>query len=377
MHSYYTLDGVATGVRAACLRAVRRRLPRLSGLGKLEEMRREVRDAYDEVEAATRRVIEQAEEKYNLVYEVARLAPNFGRSRGRLRGAAGGYVPLGAGRTRMNLDEAKIAVNLACGAWGASERALEGMLTECARIGRCTQVIGRRHVQLMGMCRRKGRREGLTGFVGRMHRRSTAWLAAAKTELDKYYWGVWGSARRCKASAREVRVLEAALHDAEHGDWYDDLPGGSTWMEAAAAAVKDAVQLGGECAQAFEVGCSAGCAVRRGGGSRSDGSGGNLGCMHEDGRQAADGGHADCGRRGSDGSGRPWVLWQRRCERLLSDGARWQGLVVLQAMEQLTGEELAEGGVMELAYRARRPVRTRLWWAWRYRRRRRLWAPGA
>eukprot|EP01050_Picozoa_sp_SAG11_P010716 SAG11_NODE_1091_length_5910_cov_4.332817_1_plen_142_part_00 len=37
------LDGVATGVRAACLWAVRRPprgLPRLSGLGKLEEMRR-------------------------------------------------------------------------------------------------------------------------------------------------------------------------------------------------------------------------------------------------------------------------------------------------------------------------------------------------
>eukprot|EP01050_Picozoa_sp_SAG11_P006989 SAG11_NODE_568_length_8478_cov_24.289891_1_plen_63_part_00 len=57
---------------------------------------------------------------------------------------------------------------------------------------------------------------------------------------------------------------------------------------------------------------------------------------------------------------------------MLSDGARWQEPAVPQAMEQLIGGELAVGGVVELADRTRRLVRTRLWWAWRYRRRRML-----
>eukprot|EP01050_Picozoa_sp_SAG11_P004931 SAG11_NODE_329_length_10681_cov_7.861274_3_plen_61_part_00 len=38
----------------------------------------------------------EAESKYALVYDVMRLAPSFGRSRGRLRGAADGSVLLGA-----------------------------------------------------------------------------------------------------------------------------------------------------------------------------------------------------------------------------------------------------------------------------------------
>eukprot|EP01050_Picozoa_sp_SAG11_P010338 SAG11_NODE_1030_length_6119_cov_7.559302_9_plen_133_part_00 len=130
----------------------------------------------------------------------------------------------------MNLEEAKIAANLACRAWRASERALEILLTDCARIERGAQAVRDVHVQLMrarrgrvaerarsgGMRKQKEqKREGLVRFVGQMHAKSQAWLATARMELDKYYWGVWGSARRCKASAREVQVLEAELHEAE------------------------------------------------------------------------------------------------------------------------------------------------------------------
>eukprot|EP01050_Picozoa_sp_SAG11_P010337 SAG11_NODE_1030_length_6119_cov_7.559302_8_plen_130_part_00 len=100
-------------------------------------------------------------------------------------------------------------------------------------------------------------------------------------------------------------------------------------------------------------------------------------CGHDDGRQAAGGCHVDCGRRGSDGGGEPWGLWHGHDECLWSDETHQGRLAVLRAMEQLRGEELAEGAEEGLVDRARWPMRSRLWWAWRYRRRRRLWAAGA
>eukprot|EP01050_Picozoa_sp_SAG11_P032197 SAG11_NODE_10350_length_837_cov_2.834688_1_plen_61_part_10 len=50
--------------------------------------------------------------------------------------------------------------------------------------------------------------------------------------LDRFRWGVWCSARRCEASARELDVLTATLWEAEWGAGDLDLPGGSTWQEA-------------------------------------------------------------------------------------------------------------------------------------------------
>ena len=136
-------------------------------------------------------------------------------------------------------------------------------MAECARFERGAQAIQSKRMQLLRARRREmsagvhgrgmGERqvqwsEKLTIDVGRIHARSMARLAAARIELDRYYWGVWGSARRCKASTREVQALMVALREAEHGDWYGDLPGGSTWWDAAAAAMENAGQLGGECA---------------------------------------------------------------------------------------------------------------------------------
>ena len=150
-----TLDSgsVATTLKAACPRAAwqsTRGLPRVAGLRDYEEVRKEVCDTFGGVEKAVRRLMAEAKSKYALVYDVVRLAPNFGRSRGRLRGAAGSSLLLGAGRTRMSLVEAKIALVSARCAWRSSERVLEGLMTECARIERGVQVIRSTHVQLVG-----------------------------------------------------------------------------------------------------------------------------------------------------------------------------------------------------------------------------------
>eukprot|EP01050_Picozoa_sp_SAG11_P007046 SAG11_NODE_574_length_8430_cov_11.461769_3_plen_99_part_00 len=58
-------------------------------------------------------------------------------------------------------------------------------------------------------------------------------LVQATGMLDRFHWGVWGSARRCRASARELRTLTAALWEAEWGAGDADLPGGSTYLEGA------------------------------------------------------------------------------------------------------------------------------------------------
>jgi len=388
---------VASVGGATRLRAVRRqpgRLPQLAGVGGYEEVRRHVCAAFDGVDAATKRLTAVARDKYSLVYDVMHLAPNFGRSRGQLRGAAGGFLSLGAGRTRVNLAEAKIAVMSARCAWRASERVLVGLMAECARVERGAQAIQSKHMQLLRARRREmsagvhgrgmGERqvqwsEKLTIDVGRIHARSMARLAAARIELDRYYWGVWGSARRCKASTREVQALMVALREAEHGDWYGDLPGGSTWWDAAAAAMENAGQLGGECAQTAHTDaggafCSIGCTVVGNDGGGGDEGDGEAECGHGGGRQAAGGGHADCGRRGIDGGRESWGLQHRQGGSLQSDETRWWRLAVLQAMIRLRGEELKEGDVGGLAERTRHPTRARKWWAWRYRWRWKLWA---
>eukprot|EP01050_Picozoa_sp_SAG11_P022551 SAG11_NODE_4289_length_1967_cov_1.743576_3_plen_84_part_00 len=51
---------------------------------------------------------------------------------------------------------------------------------------------------------------------------TTMELARAQEMLDMMYWGVWGSARRCRASTREVEALRLALQEVEQGDWYND-----------------------------------------------------------------------------------------------------------------------------------------------------------
>ena len=381
-----TPGGAAPKVREACRRAVRwasRGRLHFVTIGEYEGAHRQVCDAYVGAEAAIGRVTERAGVEYQLIYEVMRLAPNFGRSRGKLRGAAGGFIPLGAGRTRMSLAEAEVAAALARRAWRASEQALENLRVECERIGRYTATAEKGRVRLKrarihdDVVRARGGntcvqdeqvRDALLDDATRMVERLTAALADARDKLDRFYWGVWGSARRCKASAREVRVLATALLDAEHGDWWQALPGGQTWMEAAAASVEgDAAELGGEDALAASAGAGgAGCAVQSGDVLGSDSVGddgeGEVGSVEVDGRQAADGGRADCGQRGDEGVEQPWGLQPRCDEHLWSDEARWRE-AVLQAVAQLSGEEPEVGGAVEPAECARQPVRERLWWS--------------
>eukprot|EP01050_Picozoa_sp_SAG11_P034626 SAG11_NODE_12320_length_709_cov_0.904918_1_plen_99_part_00 len=54
-------------------------------------------------------------------------------------------------------------------------------------------------------------RAWVVAAVGWLAAVSAATLAQATEVLDRFRWGVWGSARRCKASARELDALTAAL----------------------------------------------------------------------------------------------------------------------------------------------------------------------
>eukprot|EP01050_Picozoa_sp_SAG11_P002685 SAG11_NODE_138_length_15111_cov_11.388289_19_plen_132_part_00 len=100
---------------------------------------------------------------------------------------------------------------------------------------------------------------------------------------------------------------------------------------------------------------------------------GEVGSVEVDGRQAADGGRADCGQRGDEGVEQPWGLQPRCGEHLWSDEARWReammqavhGLLIRSpwAVAQLSGEEPEGGGVVEPAECTRQPVRERLWWS--------------
>eukprot|EP01050_Picozoa_sp_SAG11_P004188 SAG11_NODE_260_length_11531_cov_6.271781_15_plen_198_part_00 len=156
------------------------------------------------------------------------------------------------------------------------------------------------------------------------------WLAQARARLDQFYWGVWGSARRVKASARELDVLSAAVWQAEYGDWYEDLPGGRNWLAAAAAVEEDGGQLGGGGETNGCHGCSADAMQDRRTDSDSASDCGGLGVDADvDGRRTTDGGraglgwpvaameeaHGGCGSRTMSAGG-----WMRSADRRRSRG---------------------------------------------------------
>lgn len=321
---------------------------------------------------------------YSLVHDVVALAPSFGRTRGAIRGAAGYTLVWPASRTRASVVEARVAEVAARRAWKASELSLELLRVDCERLRRFADDMEELRVLLVRVRRLDAAARARGTRVKDEHGRGNvaqtvadvaaalaAWLVVARARLDRFYWGVWGSARRVKASARELDVLDEATRDAEHGDWYADLPGGSNWLAAAAAAMVEGEQLSGGGETGGRGGCSA--VAVQGGDSDSD-SGGNGGEpaveADVDGWRAADGGHAGLGWRGGDG-GDPWRLHTRQSSCLRLDEARWSD-VVLQMMASRFGELLGEGDGEGPAACACRPGRKRLWWAWKFRRRRRL-----
>ena len=366
--------GVAAALAAARKPRPAKRPPRFPAWSRreLEGAYTAALDAHDGGRAAEARMMVRARVDYDLVYTVMRLAPSFGRTRGRLRGAAGYWVEWPACRTRASLADARAAEAAARRAWGASELSMEALLLDYQRMRRCAVEVEAQRVRLARARRRdvvaraggaRGkngrRREAVAAAVAQVAASLAAGLVRAQGMLDQFYWGVWGSARRIKASAREVDVLAAAMRDAELGDWFEDLPGGANWVAAAAAAMRDDEQLGGGGEGGHghdDAGCAA--AHESAGGGDSDG-GGHVDALAADaGRQAAGGGRADCGRRGSVGED-AWGL-QRRKE------------AVLQTVLQQNGDELKVGDEEGVADCVCWPVRTRLWYAWAHRRRRRL-----
>eukprot|EP01050_Picozoa_sp_SAG11_P027383 SAG11_NODE_6911_length_1226_cov_2.850932_1_plen_94_part_00 len=79
----------------------------------------------------------RARVEYDLVYTVMRLAPSFGRTRGRLWGAVGYQVEWPACRTRASLADARAAEAAARRAWRASELSMEALLLDYQRMRRC------------------------------------------------------------------------------------------------------------------------------------------------------------------------------------------------------------------------------------------------
>eukprot|EP01050_Picozoa_sp_SAG11_P026460 SAG11_NODE_6340_length_1332_cov_12.167883_1_plen_227_part_00 len=187
-----------------------------------------------------------------------------------------------------------------------------------------------------------------------------------------------GAARRSARSPDGAAGGAARLAEAEWGDWWEDLLGGSAWLEAAAAASEDDAQAGGGAHATHDGGNGVGVTVGAsggpegfaddGGGDDDGGRGGACGTSGTNGRQAADGGRAGGIRRGMM-SGERWGLLPG-LEGPRSDGqcrvqAAWEQAVE----EQIRRKGLMEGEVEELAM----CVRTRLWLSWKRRRRRRLW----
>eukprot|EP01050_Picozoa_sp_SAG11_P036506 SAG11_NODE_13931_length_632_cov_10.983114_1_plen_184_part_10 len=171
---------------------------------------------------------------------------------------------------------------------------MEALLLDYQRMRRCAVEVEAQRVRLARARRRDvvaraggarmnngRRREAVAAAVAQVAASLAAGLVRAQGMLDQFYWGVWGSARRIKASAREVDVLAAAMRDAELG-------------------------------------------------------------RHHNGRDQP-----------------RWGL-QRRKE------------AVLQAVLQQNGDELKVGDEEGVADCVCWPVRTRLWYAWAHRRRRRL-----
>ena len=387
-----------SGLRAGCAApgtlipggATARRSPCYSWRCGYEVVRSAARATLAEAEAVVGRMGVKYGVGYDLIYTTMRLAPSFGRTRGRLRGAAGHSLEWPACRTRASLVEAEETAETAEFAWRLSELTLRDLHSECARVRRCAldveaELATLRRLQRTGVSSRAVRRAALK--EERARRATVAVVAGVATKLavvssrardllDRYYWGVWGSARRCRASAREVRVLAEAVREAEWGTWWEDLPGGSTWREAAAAAIGVAAQLGGD-ACAAGVDCDADGAVgpagevsRDGGTSVGECEVGNVGMVV--GRQAADGGCAGVGwrsrlgsgitRRLQPGSSDPYeVAW--RCLE-----ASWQQMAC-----QRRRTERHEGEVEDAAMCVgAAPVRMRLWQSLKHRRRRRL-----
>eukprot|EP01050_Picozoa_sp_SAG11_P018341 SAG11_NODE_2755_length_3007_cov_4.405777_2_plen_176_part_00 len=174
-----------------------------------------------------------------------------------------------------------------------------------------------------------------------------------------------------------------ALREAEWGDWWADLPGGSYWLEVAAAVLQDDAQAGGGAHATHDGGSGVGVTADASGGSDGfagdcggdddGGCGGACGIRGADGWQAADGGRAGGVRRDMV-SGDRWGLLPGL------EGPRADGRYRVQAVweqaveEQLRRQGLMEVGVEELAMCVgAAPVRTRLWLSWKRRRRRRLW----
>eukprot|EP01050_Picozoa_sp_SAG11_P026156 SAG11_NODE_6160_length_1373_cov_7.928571_1_plen_196_part_00 len=179
---------------------------------------------------------------------------------------------------------------------------------------------------------------------------------------------------------RELETLRAALHEAEWGTWPADLPGGSAWTAAVAAATGiDAPLSGGDWGS--QGGRAGGNGTGAGAGVRPPYSNSD-GCCSDDvaeaepvaaeGRQAAEGGHAECAWRGRvgvetrrlmPGSEDPYeAAW--RCML----GAWHQVAVENRRMGLREGE--AEGAA--LCVGGGTSVRKRLWLARKHRRWRRL-----
>ena len=166
---------------------------------------------------------------YSLVYDVVALAPSFGRTRGTLRGVAGYKLEWPASRTRASLVDARVAEAEARRAWRASESSLELLRVDCERLGRFVKDVEELRVFLSRVrtsVKDECERVRVEQIVAEAVAILSGWHKHARERLDHFYWGVWGSARRVKASARELKVLEAAL-EAQYGDWFENLPGGS------------------------------------------------------------------------------------------------------------------------------------------------------
>eukprot|EP01050_Picozoa_sp_SAG11_P001591 SAG11_NODE_70_length_18450_cov_14.704975_12_plen_173_part_00 len=159
-------------------------------------------------------------EDYSLVHDVVALAPSFGRTRGVLRGAAGYQLVWPASRTRASLADARVAEAKARRAWRASEALLELLRVDCERLQRFADDVEELRALLVKVrqadaaARIRGERredERGRGRIAQVVADGAAtlagWLEESRARLDQFYWGVWGSARRVKASARELDVL--------------------------------------------------------------------------------------------------------------------------------------------------------------------------
>eukprot|EP01050_Picozoa_sp_SAG11_P024440 SAG11_NODE_5199_length_1632_cov_47.477495_2_plen_494_part_01 len=385
-------------------RRTRRRPPKYAQRSAYEGAHRLAWKAFEGVAAVARRMARQFQVDYDLVYLVMRLAPSFGRTRGILRGAGGYRLEWPASRTRASLAQAEEAAEAAHHALRMSELSLRQLGLEHERMRRYAKAAEEQLAALKrmrtddvascggvaGSDEERGR-EKVVAVVAEGVATATAELARAQGMLDMLHWGVWGSARRCRASTRELEALRRALREAERDDWCEDLPGGSAWEAAVAAAGEDSAQLGGG-GPGIPLGGSSVDSAACGDGERHAGdhdglacgplsneNGGavDVGCNEQDardrlhGRQAADGGCDSCGWRTRLGG----TSWGQRPESEDSREDAWRHWRVAweQAMMEQRGKGRQEGEVEGVAVCVgTMSVRTRLWLTRKHRRRRRL-----